>query len=161
MASKLAEKFQKIQKMKILGGSRGPLKFRSFFLLIFEVYGVPFGCQLGCNLAPKMAPRRARGRKKGIKKTVKKIEVYVGSRPELEDDTQKDAPDVNFGRFSGPSWQDFQGFFKGFFRLCERSERASAASEASGATSRQTQHEAAGSLEQITRFPFLIKTGLC
>ena len=77
----------------------------------------------------------------------------MGSRPH--------APDLNFARFSGPSWQDFQGFFRGFFRLCERSERASAASEASGATSRQTQHEAAGSLEKITRFPFLIKTGLC
>ena len=47
---------------------------------------------------------------------------------------------------------DFSEDFSGY---------ASAASEASGATSRQTQHEAAGSLEQITRFPFLIKTGLC
>ena len=68
LASKLAQKFQKFQKMRILGGSRRPLKFRSFLLLIFEVYGVPFGCQLGSNLAPKMAPRRARGRKKGVNK---------------------------------------------------------------------------------------------
>ena len=61
--------------------------------------------------------------------------------------------------------QGFRGhlgrIFKGFFTLCERSERASAASEASGAMTHQTQHEAAGSSEKITRFPFLIKTGLC
>ena len=79
----------------------------------------------------------------------------MGSRPELENETQNDAPDLNFARFSGPSWQDFHRFSEDF------SGYASAASEASGATSRQTQHEAAGSLEKIARFPFLIKTGLC
>ena len=79
----------------------------------------------------------------------------MGSRPELENETQNEAPDLNFARFSGPSWQYVQGFLKDF------SGYASAASEASGATSRQTQHEAAGSSEKITRFPFLIKTGLC
>ena len=123
MACKLAQKFPKHRKMRTPGGSRGPLKFRSFLLLIFEVYGMPFGCQLGSNLAPKTAPRRARGRKKGVNKQYN-IEVYVGSRPELENETQNDTPDLNSARFSGPSWQDFQGFFKGFFRLCERSERS-------------------------------------
>ena len=44
LASKLAENFAKNRKMRIPGGSRGPLKFRLFLLLIFEVYGVPFGC---------------------------------------------------------------------------------------------------------------------
>ena len=73
----------------------------------------------------------------------------MGSRPELENKTQNEAPDLNVARFSWPSWQDFLWFFRRFFRLCERSERASAASEASGATSRQTQHEAAGILEKI------------
>ena len=48
----------------------------------------------------------------------------MGSRPELENETQNDAPDLSFATFSGSSWQDVQGFFKGFFRLCERSERS-------------------------------------
>ena len=67
LASKLAQKFPKNRKMRIPGGSRGPLKSRSFLLWIFEVYGVPFGCQLGSNLAAKTAPRRAWDQKKGGK----------------------------------------------------------------------------------------------
>jgi len=67
LASKLARKFEKNRKMRDPGGSRGPLEFRAFLALNFEVYGVPFGCQLGCILRPKTAPRRARGRKKGHK----------------------------------------------------------------------------------------------
>ena len=74
----------------------------------------------------QVRPRRLQDEPEAEKKKSKnnKIEVYVGSRPELENETQKDAPDLNFARFSGSSWQDLQGFFKGFFRLCERSERS-------------------------------------
>ena len=68
LVSKLAQKLSKNRKMRIPGGSRGPIRVRSFLLLIFEVYGVAVVCQLGSNLAPKTAPRRARGRKKGVNK---------------------------------------------------------------------------------------------
>ena len=71
LASKLAQKILKTRNMRIRGGSRGPLKFRAFLLLIFEVYGMPFGCQLWSNLAPKTAPRRARDPNKSEKKRVK------------------------------------------------------------------------------------------
>ena len=84
------------------------------------------GCFLGANLGPTWRPRRFQDEpeveKKGSK-NVKKIEVYVGSRPELENESQNDAPDLIFARFSRPSWQDFQGFSKDF------SDYASAASE--------------------------------
>ena len=32
-----------IARIWIPGGSQGPLEFRSFFLLIFELFGMPFG----------------------------------------------------------------------------------------------------------------------
>ena len=80
---------------------------------------MPTWVQLGAQDGSKTIPRPI---KRGTK--IVKIEVYVRSRPERENDTQNDTPDLNFARFSGPSWQDVQGFFKGFFRLCERSERS-------------------------------------
>ena len=76
------------------------------------------GCLLGANLGPTWRPRRLQDEpeveKKGSKKA-EKSRFMLGSRPELENETQNDAPDLNFARFSGPSWQDFRGFFK----LCE------------------------------------------
>ena len=76
---------------------------------------MPTWAQLGVNLVPKTAPRRARDRKKGDKQG-ETIEVSEGSRPELENGTQNDPPELNFGGFWHLFWKVFGLILEGFRR---------------------------------------------
>ena len=118
LASKSARKFQKNRKMRVPRGSRGPLEFRWFLPLTFELHGVPFGCQLGPNLGSTWRPRRFQDAPETEKKGTKngKKEVYVGSRPELENGTQNDHPELNCEGFWHRFWKVFGSIFEGFRR---------------------------------------------
>ena len=115
------------------------------------------GCLLGANLGPTWRQRRLQdepeAEKKGGKNS-KKSMFMLGAAQSSKMRPKKTLQTWILQGCRGHLGRIFKDFSEDF------SGYASAASEASEATSRQTQHEAAGSLEKITRFPFLIKTGL-
>ena len=111
---------------------------------------------MGANLGPTWRPRRFQDEpeaKKKADKNGKKSRFMLGAAQSSKIRPKMTLQTLILQGFRGHLGRIFKDFSKDFLGY------ASAASEASGATSRQTQHEAAGSLEQITRFPFLIKTG--